>query len=74
MEGKGGPYRSSDTRAGAIGGRIWLQPQLGWEVNEPDELAQVIRKLRRSSSLDTGVSFADLRSSAVSWAWRSKDP
>ena len=38
-------YRSSDMRGGANGGRIRLQPQLGWEVNEPDELAQVIRTL-----------------------------
>ena len=38
-------FRGSDMRGGANGGRIRLQPQLGWESNEPDELAQVIRKL-----------------------------
>jgi catalase-peroxidase len=54
-------YRSSDMRGGANGGRIRLQPQLGWEVNEPDELAQVIRKLEEiQAASSTGVSFADL--------------
>ncbi|WP_407666214.1 catalase/peroxidase HPI [Mycobacterium pinniadriaticum] len=57
-------YRSSDMRGGANGGRIRLQPQLGWEVNEPDELAQVISKLegiqRTSSEAGVDVSFADL--------------
>jgi len=54
-------FRSSDMRGGANGGRIRLQPQLGWEVNETDELAQVIRKLEEiQAASDTGVSFADL--------------
>ncbi|MGB2922984.1 MAG: catalase/peroxidase HPI [Mycobacterium sp.] len=54
-------FRVSDKRGGANGGRIRLQPQLGWEVNEPDELAQVIRKLEEiQQSSGTGVSFADL--------------
>ena len=54
-------FRISDMRGGANGGRIRLQPQLGWEANEPDELAQVISKLEEiqgSSGID--VSFADL--------------
>ncbi|WP_176562089.1 catalase/peroxidase HPI [Mycolicibacterium palauense] len=54
-------YRSSDMRGGANGGRIRLQPQLGWEANETDELAQVISKLESiQSSSGTGASFADL--------------
>ena len=54
-------YRGSDMRGGANGGRIRLQPQLGWEVNEPDELAQVIRVLDGiQSSAGVDVSFADL--------------
>ncbi len=54
-------FRGSDKRGGANGGRIRLQPQLGWEVNEPDELAQVVRKLEEiQQASSTAVSFADL--------------
>ncbi|MGW0160330.1 catalase/peroxidase HPI [Mycobacterium sp. NPDC003323] len=54
-------YRDSDMRGGANGGRIRLQPQLGWEANEPDELAQVIAKLEEiQASAGVAVSFADL--------------
>ena len=54
-------FRGSDKRGGANGGRIRLQPQAGWEVNEPDELAQVVRKLEEiQKASSTGVSFADL--------------
>jgi catalase-peroxidase len=48
-------------RGGANGGRIRLQPQLGWEVNETEELAQVIRKLEEiQAGAGVQVSFADL--------------
>ena len=54
-------FRGSDKRGGANGGRIRLQPQAGWEVNEPDELAQVVRKLEEiQKSSGTNVSFADM--------------
>ncbi|WP_268961034.1 catalase/peroxidase HPI [Rhodococcus spongiicola] len=60
-------FRGSDKRGGANGGRIRLQPQANWEVNEPDELAQVVRTLEgiqeAFNSKQTGntrISFADL--------------
>jgi catalase-peroxidase len=60
-------FRGSDKRGGANGGRISLEPQSGWEVNEPDQLAVVLRTLsgiRQSfNSAQPGgkqVSLADL--------------
>jgi catalase-peroxidase len=60
-------FRDSDKRGGANGARIRLEPQRGWEVNDPDTLAQVLRTLEgiqeSFNSSDTGgkkVSLADL--------------
>ena len=57
-------FRGSDKRGGANGARIRLEPQRGWEVNEPDNLAQVLRALEGvQESFQSGgkkVSLADL--------------
>ena len=54
-------FRGSDKRGGANGGRIRLQPQIGWEVNEPDQLAVVLRALEGiQASFGKTVSLADL--------------
>jgi catalase-peroxidase len=60
-------FRGSDKRGGANGARIRLAPQKDWEVNQPTELAQVLRKLEaiqkdfnRSKSGGKKVSLADL--------------
>ncbi|AXE24891.1 catalase/peroxidase HPI [Streptomyces globosus] len=60
-------FRGSDRRGGANGARIRLQPQAGWEVNEPDRLARVLRTLTGiQESFNSGrtdgkqVSLADL--------------
>jgi catalase-peroxidase len=54
-------FRISDRRGGANGARIRLDPQRGWEVNEPDTLAQVLRTLEGiQESFAKSVSLADL--------------
>ncbi|MFE0379127.1 catalase/peroxidase HPI [Streptomyces inhibens] len=60
-------FRGSDKRGGANGARIRLEPQRNWEVNNPDDLAQVLRTLEgiqeSFNSAQTGgkqVSLADL--------------
>jgi catalase-peroxidase len=57
-------FRGSDKRGGANGGRIRLEPQSGWEVNNPDELAAVLRTLEGiQQSFNAGgrkISLADL--------------
>ncbi|WP_435233183.1 catalase/peroxidase HPI [Streptomyces sp. Tue6028] len=57
-------FRGSDKRGGANGGRIRLEPQRGWEANDPDQLASVLRTLegiqREFNSGVKKVSLADL--------------
>lgn len=58
-------FRSSDKRGGANGGRIRLEPQVSWSVNQPEQLKPVIAKLEEivdtfnaTSAIKT--SFADV--------------
>jgi len=60
-------FRGSDKRGGANGARIRLEPQNGWEVNDPDELATVLGTLgdvqqafNRAQADGKQVSLADL--------------
>jgi catalase-peroxidase len=61
-------FRGSDKRGGANGARIRLEPQKDWEVNQPAQLAKVLKTLEAiqkdfTSSKASGkkkVSLADL--------------
>ncbi len=59
-------FRYTDRRGGANGGRLRLEPQRSWAVNEPDELATVLDKLEQIQGEFNGgqsgkqVSLADL--------------
>ncbi|MGW7347825.1 catalase/peroxidase HPI [Streptomyces sp. NPDC054854] len=60
-------FRGSDKRGGANGARVRLQPQSGWEANDPDQLATVLRTLtsiqeefHSAGSGDRRISLADL--------------
>ncbi len=57
-------FRGSDKRGGANGARIRLAPQKDWEVNQPEQLAKVLKTLdgiqREFNRGGKKVSLADL--------------
>ncbi|NGY04788.1 catalase/peroxidase HPI [Solimonas terrae] len=60
-------FRGSDKRGGANGARIRLAPQKDWAVNEPKQLAEVLKKLESiqaefntSAKAGKKISLADL--------------
>jgi catalase-peroxidase len=54
-------FRGSDMRGGANGGRIRLEPQRSWEVNNPIELNKVLAVLEGiQKGFNGSVSMADL--------------
>src|SRR5260221_11555214 len=59
-------FRGSDKRGGANGARIRLSPQKDWDVNQPAQLAKVLRRLeaiQKEFNVSRGskkISLADL--------------
>jgi catalase-peroxidase len=54
-------FRGSDMRGGANGARIRLAPQKDWDVNQPKQLAKVLKTLEGiRSDFNKKVSLADL--------------
>ena len=60
-------FRGSDKRGGANGARVRLAPQKDWEVNQPAQVAKVLKKLESIQSEFNGaqsggkkISLADL--------------
>jgi len=54
-------FRGSDKRGGANGGRLRLEPQRSWEVNNPIELNEVLIRLEEvQKDFDGTISMADL--------------
>jgi len=54
-------FRGSDKRGGANGARLRLAPQKDWDVNQPEQLAEVLNALETvQAAFKKSVSMADL--------------
>jgi len=54
-------FRGSDKRGGANGGRIRLEPQISWDVNQPEQLKVVLERYEQiKSNFEGNVTMADL--------------
>ena len=59
-------FRGSDNRGGANGSRLRLSPQKNWDINEPEQLKKVLKKLEdiqnnfNSKNGSKKISLADL--------------
>lgn len=58
-------FRGTDMRGGANGARVRLAPQKDWDVNEPEELANVLKVLEK---IQTDFNRAKTRTSKISLA------
>jgi catalase-peroxidase len=62
-------YRDTDKRGGANGARIRLEPQISWEVNEPELIKSTLNKLEElRATTAVSISMADLIVFAGSYA------
>ena len=60
-------FRQTDMRGGANGGRVRLEPQINWEVNNPEELRMVLdtlegvrEKFNKTNRGGVKISMADM--------------
>ncbi len=59
-------FRCTDKRGGVNGGRIALEPQINWKINQPNKLKKILEKLKSiknnfdNSNKSKKISLADL--------------